>query len=220
LNELLFLFERGNDPAIMLIFATNDPKGLDSAVVSRFPDIIYIGPPNAEARRGILRYWLNKALVLRGVHLSAGEQPKELLESLVVLTKGWVGRDLAQATLKLFQVTLLSKGVRHYTKAEAIKVFRDYYKHRNILDRSYLRESKKKRKLDDLTDTPNQQRKTSQDNAPRPPSQTAPAPTSEERPSKKMRTTSPSQAKPKGATAQKNGVEPAAKRKKLAAAAG
>ncbi|KAJ5543048.1 hypothetical protein N7535_005477 [Penicillium sp. DV-2018c] len=83
LNEMDGIEELRN---VLVIAATNKPDVLDPALMrpGRLDNILYIGPPDFEARREILRIWAKKSVV----------NPEVDLDSLASLTEGYSGAEI------------------------------------------------------------------------------------------------------------------------------
>lgn len=83
LNEMDGIEELRN---VLVIAATNKPDVLDPALMrpGRLDNILYIGPPDFEARREILRIWANKSVV----------NPEVDLDNLASLTEGYSGAEI------------------------------------------------------------------------------------------------------------------------------
>ncbi|KAJ5207170.1 ATPase AAA-type core [Penicillium cf. griseofulvum] len=83
LNEMDGIEELRN---VLVIAATNKPDVLDPALMrpGRLDNILYIGPPDFEARREILRIWANKSVV----------NPEVDLDNLAALTEGYSGAEI------------------------------------------------------------------------------------------------------------------------------
>ncbi|KAJ5964627.1 uncharacterized protein N7479_004503 [Penicillium vulpinum] len=72
--------------SVLVIAATNKPDVLDPALMrpGRLDNILYIGPPDFEARREILRIWAKKSVV----------NPEVDLDNLASLTEGYSGAEI------------------------------------------------------------------------------------------------------------------------------
>ncbi|CRL24003.1 ATPase, AAA+ type, core [Penicillium camemberti] len=83
LNEMDGIEELRN---VLVIAATNKPDVLDPALMrpGRLDNILYIGPPDFEARREILRIWANKSVV----------NPDVDMDNLASLTEGYSGAEI------------------------------------------------------------------------------------------------------------------------------
>ncbi|KAJ5411963.1 uncharacterized protein N7487_006322 [Penicillium crustosum] len=83
LNEMDGIEELRN---VLVIAATNKPDVLDPALMrpGRLDNILYIGPPDFEARREILRIWANKSVV----------NPDVDMDNLASLTDGYSGAEI------------------------------------------------------------------------------------------------------------------------------
>ncbi|KAJ5341614.1 hypothetical protein N7541_010738 [Penicillium brevicompactum] len=83
LNEMDGIEELRN---VLVIAATNKPDVLDPALMrpGRLDNILYIGPPDFEARKEIIRIWANKSVV----------NPDVDLEDLASLTEGYSGAEI------------------------------------------------------------------------------------------------------------------------------
>lgn len=83
LNEMDGIEELRN---VLVIAATNKPDVLDPALMrpGRLDNILYIGPPDIEARKEILRIWANKSVV----------NPEVDLDDLAILTEGYSGAEI------------------------------------------------------------------------------------------------------------------------------
>lgn len=79
---------------VMFIFATNIPKSLDPAVLSRFPEEgwIYFGPPNSKERAEILMKYLDSFIKENGQTI--GDDVKTNLPQYADELKSATGRDL------------------------------------------------------------------------------------------------------------------------------
>lgn len=83
LNEMDGIEELRN---VLVVAATNKPDVLDPALMrpGRLDNILYIGPPDFEARKEIVRIWANKSVV----------NPDVDLEDLATLTEGYSGAEI------------------------------------------------------------------------------------------------------------------------------
>jgi AAA family ATPase len=83
LNEMDGIEELRN---VLVIAATNKPDVLDPALMrpGRLDNILYIGPPDVDARKEILRIWANKSVV----------NPEVDMDDLAVLTEGYSGAEI------------------------------------------------------------------------------------------------------------------------------
>ena len=83
LNEMDGIEELRN---VLVIAATNKPDVLDPALMrpGRLDNILYIGPPDIEARREILRIWASKSVL----------SPEVDLDELAVVTEGYSGAEM------------------------------------------------------------------------------------------------------------------------------
>ncbi|CEJ55234.1 Putative AAA-type ATPase [Penicillium brasilianum] len=83
LNEMDGIEELRN---VLVIAATNKPDVLDPALMrpGRLDNILYIGPPDIEARREILRIWASKSVV----------SPEVDLDELASCTEGYSGAEM------------------------------------------------------------------------------------------------------------------------------
>ncbi|KAJ6104201.1 ATPase [Penicillium sp. IBT 18751x] len=83
LNEMDGIEEMRN---VLVIAATNKPDVLDPALMrpGRLDNILYIGPPDFEARKEILRIWSSKSVV----------DPEVDLDELATLTEGYSGAEM------------------------------------------------------------------------------------------------------------------------------
>lgn len=71
---------------VLVIAATNKPDVLDPALMrpGRLDNIVYIGPPDREARREILRIWASKSVI----------HPDVDLDELAEQTQGYSGAEI------------------------------------------------------------------------------------------------------------------------------
>lgn len=83
LNEMDGIEELRN---VLVIAATNKPDVLDPALMrpGRLDNIFYIGPPDLEARKEILRIWASKSAL----------DPQVDLDKLASLTEGYSGAEM------------------------------------------------------------------------------------------------------------------------------
>lgn len=83
LNEMDGIEELRN---VLVIAATNKPDVLDPALMrpGRLDNILYIGPPDLEARKEILRIWASKSVI----------DPAVDLDELASLTEGYSGAEM------------------------------------------------------------------------------------------------------------------------------
>ena len=83
LNEMDGIEELRN---VLVVAATNKPDVIDPALMrpGRLDNILYIGPPDFEARVEILRIWFRKSVV----------DPEVLPEDLALRTDGYSGAEL------------------------------------------------------------------------------------------------------------------------------
>ncbi|ESO04899.1 hypothetical protein HELRODRAFT_185524 [Helobdella robusta] len=91
---------------IVVIGATNRPKDVDPAILRRMPSKFYIGLPNLEQRKEILKLVLQNESVHHSVNL----------DEIAVLTEGWSGSDLrelcrAAAVLRVRKLIKLSEEI-------------------------------------------------------------------------------------------------------------
>lgn len=104
-----------HDKKIMFILATNLPKSLDDAILSRFPQEgwVYFGRPTPEVRAQILRMYLNQFLQPHGVGLSA-----DLEEKLATITgrlEKATGRDLRALARAAYDMAMESEATEMST---------------------------------------------------------------------------------------------------------
>lgn len=83
LNEMDGIEELRN---VLVVAATNKPDVIDPALMrpGRLDNILYIGPPDFEARREILSIWFGKSIV----------HPEVCLDDLALRTDGYSGAEL------------------------------------------------------------------------------------------------------------------------------
>ncbi|KAL4915146.1 P-loop containing nucleoside triphosphate hydrolase protein [Aspergillus aurantiobrunneus] len=83
LNEMDGIEELRN---VLVVAATNKPEVLDPALMrpGRLDNILYIGPPDFEARKEILNIWFNKSVV----------HPEVEPEELASKTEGYTGAEI------------------------------------------------------------------------------------------------------------------------------
>lgn len=83
LNEMDGIEELKN---VLVVAATNKPEVLDPALTrpGRLDNILYIGPPDFEARKEILTIWFNKSAIHSEVQL----------EELAARTDGYTGAEM------------------------------------------------------------------------------------------------------------------------------
>ncbi|KAJ5708027.1 ATPase [Penicillium malachiteum] len=83
LNEMDGIEELRN---VLVVAATNKPDVLDPALMrpGRLDNILYIGPPDFEARKEILRIWTSKSVIHEDVDL----------DELATMTEGYSGAEL------------------------------------------------------------------------------------------------------------------------------
>ncbi len=94
-GTLLQIIEEARDNNVIILGATNYYEMLDDAIKSRFDDKIYIGLPDEDTRRSVLKIHLNRRT--KGQALAQNE---EELDKVVKLTKGFSNRDIAILTDK------------------------------------------------------------------------------------------------------------------------
>lgn len=94
-GTLLQIIEEARGHNVIVLGATNYYDMLDDAIKSRLDDKIYIGLPDDDTRRSVLKILLNR--ITKGQPLA--ENPNEL-EKVVKLTKGFSNRDLTILTDK------------------------------------------------------------------------------------------------------------------------
>ncbi|KAL4785844.1 P-loop containing nucleoside triphosphate hydrolase protein [Aspergillus varians] len=72
--------------SVLVVAATNKPEVLDPALMrpGRLDNILYIGPPDFEARKEILNIWFSKSVV----------NPEVKLEELALKTEGYTGAEM------------------------------------------------------------------------------------------------------------------------------
>ncbi|KAL4877250.1 P-loop containing nucleoside triphosphate hydrolase protein [Aspergillus karnatakaensis] len=72
--------------SVLVVAATNKPEVLDSALMrpGRLDNILYIGPPDLEARKEILNIWFSKSVVHSEVQV----------EELALKTEGYTGAEM------------------------------------------------------------------------------------------------------------------------------
>ncbi|THC97268.1 hypothetical protein EYZ11_003270 [Aspergillus tanneri] len=72
--------------SVLVIAATNKPDVIDPALMrpGRLDNILYIGPPDFEARKEILNIWCHKSVV----------HPEVELEVLAMKTEGYSGAEI------------------------------------------------------------------------------------------------------------------------------
>lgn len=94
-GTLLQIIEEARGNNVIILGATNYYEMLDDAIKSRFDDKIYIGLPDEDTRRSVLKIHLNRRT--KGQALAQNE---EELDKVVKLTKGFSNRDIAILTDK------------------------------------------------------------------------------------------------------------------------
>lgn len=94
-STLLQIIEEARGKNVIILGATNCFDNIDDAVKSRFDDKIYIGLPDDDTRREVLRIHLNKRT--KGQTLAKVDQE---LDKVVAMTKGFSNRDIAILTDK------------------------------------------------------------------------------------------------------------------------
>ena len=94
-STLLQIIEEARGRNVIILGATNCFDQLDDAIKSRFEDKIYIGLPDDDTRKAVLKVLLKRRT--KGVPLSENE---EELNKVVQLTKGFSNRDLTILTDK------------------------------------------------------------------------------------------------------------------------
>ena len=85
-NEWLAQMSGCGAHGVFLVAATNQPRRLDPAVLrrGRFDKVVFVGPPDREARRAMFE-----------IHLSRRPLDDEVnVDQLARLTSGWVGSDI------------------------------------------------------------------------------------------------------------------------------
>ena len=87
-STLLQIIEEARGKNVIILGATNCFDNIDDAVKSRFDDKIYIGLPDDDTRREVLKIHLNK------------RTKGEMLAKVVKMTKGFSNRDIAILTDK------------------------------------------------------------------------------------------------------------------------
>ena len=77
-----------------MLGATNKPWLIDPAIrrPGRFDKVIFVPPPDLEARKEILRIHMRDLIAKRMID----EDPEALIEDLAEKTEGWSGADLKQ----------------------------------------------------------------------------------------------------------------------------
>ncbi|KAL4788984.1 P-loop containing nucleoside triphosphate hydrolase protein [Aspergillus venezuelensis] len=72
--------------SVLVVAATNKPEVLDPALMrpGRLDNILYIGPPDLEARKEILNIWFSKSVV----------HPEVQVEELALKTEGYTGAEM------------------------------------------------------------------------------------------------------------------------------
>ncbi|KAL4994823.1 P-loop containing nucleoside triphosphate hydrolase protein [Aspergillus recurvatus] len=72
--------------SVLVVAATNKPEVLDPALMrpGRLDNILYIGPPDYEARKEILNIWFCKSIV----------HPEVKVEELAMMTEGYTGAEI------------------------------------------------------------------------------------------------------------------------------
>ncbi|KAL4902883.1 hypothetical protein BDW74DRAFT_157822 [Aspergillus multicolor] len=72
--------------SVLVVAATNKPEVLDPALMrpGRLDSILYIGPPDLEARKEILQIWFCKSMV----------NPEVAVEELALKTEGYTGAEM------------------------------------------------------------------------------------------------------------------------------
>ncbi|KAL4939556.1 hypothetical protein BDV06DRAFT_34595 [Aspergillus oleicola] len=72
--------------SVLVVAATNKPEVLDPALMrpGRLDNILYIGPPDLEARREILNIWFSKSVI----------HPEVQVEELALKTEGYTGAEM------------------------------------------------------------------------------------------------------------------------------
>ncbi|KAL4735547.1 P-loop containing nucleoside triphosphate hydrolase protein [Aspergillus similis] len=72
--------------SVLVVAATNKPEVLDPALMrpGRLDNMLYIGPPDLEARKEILNIWFCKSIV----------HPEVKVEELAMMTEGYTGAEI------------------------------------------------------------------------------------------------------------------------------
>lgn len=72
--------------SVLVVAATNKPEVLDPALMrpGRLDNILYIGPPDFEARKEILNIWFSKSAI----------DPEVQVEELALKTEGYTGAEM------------------------------------------------------------------------------------------------------------------------------
>lgn len=94
-STLLQIIEEARGKNVIVLGATNCFDNIDEAVRSRFDDKIYVGLPDDETRREVLKIHLNKRT--KGQTLAKVDQE---LDKVVKMTRGFSNRDIAILTDK------------------------------------------------------------------------------------------------------------------------
>lgn len=92
IEEMNKLEDSGEEHQVIVVVGTNRRDILDEAFKRRFNYQIEIGLPNAQKRRDIFLYYINKDLKLARTQ----EEENKMLETLVALTAGKNAADLAE----------------------------------------------------------------------------------------------------------------------------
>lgn len=92
LAEMDGLSEKGSDPLVFVVGATNHPSKLHAAALSRFHRRFYVPLPDPAARREILGVHLTR----KGLKLSRDGADTVTLDDLVARTEQFSGRDLSR----------------------------------------------------------------------------------------------------------------------------
>jgi AAA family ATPase len=108
---------------VVTIGATNQPKILDSAILSRFEELIEFKLPNTEERYELLRSYSNTSPI---------EFHNIRWEEIVQKTQGWSGRDLKEKIIKSAVHYAILKEKSSLSHDDLLKILRKS----NILDES------------------------------------------------------------------------------------
>ena len=89
LNEMDGFEELRN---VFVVAATNKPEAIDPALLrpGRFDNIVYVGLPDLETRRGIIQLWFDKTIVVDAVDAS----DRTPAAALATMTEGYSGAEI------------------------------------------------------------------------------------------------------------------------------
>jgi AAA family ATPase len=108
LNEMDGFEELRN---VFVVAATNKPEVLDPALLrpGRFDNIVYVGLPDLEARKGIIQLWFDKSVVVVDDWDLADAEDTSAAGALAAMTAGYSGAEIVNICQNAGRIAMRSK---------------------------------------------------------------------------------------------------------------